>query len=238
MPTAIVDKEKNNSDTCSIPEVNTMVPDDRLQRELSLEENAATGMYYNSFASYKENCIDEAKITSLGSCESISRSFIEWERSWYVDTYTDVASDQQADDPVAFSKLSEAKLSDQGVESDDLPSILSSGRSDVSGTEDVLDLEDYEKVDDISHREVSTVGADDSLVPEEFVYATQSQFAKPELWEYYFLVSTSFLSSIPSLEENKPLEDEERVKSCVLTSPGANSVGRDEEVSEDDWVVI
>lgn len=127
MPTAIVDKEKNNSDTCSIPEVNTMVPDDRLQRELSLEENAATGMYYNSFASYKENCIDEAKITSLGSCESISRSFIEWEISWYVDTNTDVASDQQADDPVAFTKLSEAKLSDQGVESDDLRSLLSSG---------------------------------------------------------------------------------------------------------------
>ena len=44
-----------------------------------------------------------------------------------MDTYTDVASDQQADDPVAFTKLSEAKLSDQGVESDDLRSLLSSG---------------------------------------------------------------------------------------------------------------
>lgn len=63
-----------------------------------------------------------------------------------------------------------------------------------------MDLEDYAELDEISHLEWSTTVANSPLVTEEFMYATQSQLAKPELYEDYFWVNTSVLSSIPGVE--------------------------------------
>lgn len=127
VPTSVVDDKKNNINLSPIPEVNIVVPDGHLQREISPWENAVMGMYNNSHAGNKENCINEAKISSQISFERISGSCIEWEASRHVDTNTEVASDRQADDSVHSSKISKAKLSERGVESDDILSVPSLG---------------------------------------------------------------------------------------------------------------
>lgn len=75
------------------------------------------------------------------------------------------------------------------------------GKSDATGTEDVMDLEDYyAKTEEISHLERSTAGTTSPLVTEGFMYATQSQLANPDLYEDYFWVNTSESYSIRGLE--------------------------------------
>lgn len=59
-----------------------------------------------------------------------------------------------------------------------------------------MDLEDYGEIDEIRHLEWSIAGAN----TEGFMYTTQSQLAKRELYEDYFWVNTSELSSIPGLQ--------------------------------------
>ncbi|XP_074338122.1 uncharacterized protein LOC141675302 [Apium graveolens] len=253
VPTAAVDDEKINISMCPIPEVNIGVFDDHLQREISPWEYAVMGMYDNSHAGNREIFIDEAKNSSLGSFESISGSFIEWEVSrHHADTNTEVASDRQADDSVHCSKFPKAKLSDRGVESDDILSMLSLGKSDASGTENVMDLEDYYAKTEIIHQEWSTAGGNSPLVTEGFMYATQLQLAKPELYEDYFWVNTSDLSTIrgsqnnngtsktKSVEanENVCLEDQVQERSFAPTLSAAELNQQDEEFPENDWVVV
>ncbi|KAK1368778.1 hypothetical protein POM88_034870 [Heracleum sosnowskyi] len=227
VPTAVVDDEKNDSNMCPIPEVNIGVSDDHLQREVLPSENAVMGMYNNSYADNKENCADEAKISSL--FESISGSCVEWEVSRHVDTNTEVASDQEADDTVHSSK------------------------SDASGTENVTDLEDfYAEAEEINHLEWSTAGANSPLVTEGFMSTAQSRLANPELYEDYCWVNNSELPSIRGLENNsgtskmksveangnEHLEDQEHYISFAPTLPKADLIWQDEEFPENDWVVV
>lgn len=116
-PTAIV-----NDNMCSFPKVNAAGPDKNVQRDSSLQQNAAMRIYDNSNAGNKKNCIGETEIFSLGSFQIVSDSFTKCGTSRDVDLNTEVASDQQA---VEFVPSTEFSKSDESLSRGDRDGVLS-----------------------------------------------------------------------------------------------------------------
>lgn len=121
-PTAIVD-----DNVCSFSKVNAAGPDKNVLRASSLKQNVAMGIYDNSTAGNKKNCIGKTEIFSLGSFQIGSDSSIKCGTSRDVDLKTEVASDQQAVNFVPSTELSKSDRSVSRVDRDGVLSLLSIG---------------------------------------------------------------------------------------------------------------
>lgn len=121
-PAAIMD-----DNMCPFSEVNAGGPDNNVQRDSSLKQDAAVGIYDNSDAGKDINCISEPEILSLGSFQIIPDSSIKCETSGEGNWNTEVEGDQQAVNFVPSTQLSKSDGSVSRVDSDGVLSFTSIG---------------------------------------------------------------------------------------------------------------
>ena len=121
-PPAIMD-----DNMCPFSEVNARGPDNNVQRDSSLKQDAAVGIYDNSNTGKNINSISEPEILSRGSFQIIPDSSIKCETSGEGNLNTEVEGDQQAVNFVPSTQLSKSDGSVGRVDSDGVLSFASTG---------------------------------------------------------------------------------------------------------------